>query len=228
MSALPSYTDPTYATDEDIIVRAGGDFGTLCPSWQVMAAGNDGAFAAGAPWTLSSASVDFLGNGVLPNHVVWLKGPQNVYPGGGQFLAIDSVTTGSVVLRRVHKDLNVGAPPAPAAGLTSVTFVINTLDPQTEEATYQIKQQFSIDENMPQRTSAWLYDVRQFRVATILTVLQARYTQEARGDRGDFPRKIALLKSDLSDCVAKLSIRWGPLGDSAGPTNLFSNRIFRG
>jgi hypothetical protein len=228
MSALPSWTSPVYATDEDILVRAGGDFGTLCPGWQVMAAGNDGAFAAGLPWTLSSGSVNFSANGVAPNQVVWLKGPPAAFPGGGQFLAIDSVNNFSLSLRRAHKDLNVGAPPAPAAGLTGVIFTVNTLDPQTEEATYQIKQRFNIDENMPQRTSAWLYDARQFRLAVILTVLQARYTQEARGDRGDFPRKIDLLRHDLGDCISQLNVRWGPLGDSAGPTNIFSCRIFRG
>jgi hypothetical protein len=31
MSNLPSQTTPVYATDEDIAVRAGGDFAILCP-----------------------------------------------------------------------------------------------------------------------------------------------------------------------------------------------------
>ena len=69
-------------------------------------------------------------------------------------LAIDSVLGTSLTLRRLHKDLNVGQPPAPAAGLTNVTFTINTLDPQTEEASFDIKRRFGIDENIVDRTSS--------------------------------------------------------------------------
>jgi len=42
-TSLPSQTTPVFATDEDIAVRAGGDFVTLCPPWQVDAAATDGA-----------------------------------------------------------------------------------------------------------------------------------------------------------------------------------------
>ena len=34
-------------------------------------------------------------------------------------------------------------PPAPAGGLTGVTFTINTLDPQSAEASYDLKQRFA-------------------------------------------------------------------------------------
>ena len=91
MSNLPSQTTPVYCSDEDILVHAGGDFATLCPPWQQMAQGTDGAFAPGSPWVLTSASVNFAANGVSPNQVVWLTAPRSQYPGGGHFLAIDSV-----------------------------------------------------------------------------------------------------------------------------------------
>src|SRR5262245_5648288 len=134
MSTLPAQTLPVYATDEDIAVRAGGDFILLAPPWQQMAAGTDGVFASGAPWVLTSASVDFQANGVQPNQVVLLSAPRTSFPGGGRLLAIDSVASGAITLRRLHKELNVGQPPAPAAGLTSVAFSVTTLDPQIEEA----------------------------------------------------------------------------------------------
>ena len=110
MSNLPETTSPVYATDEDIAVRAGGDFVTLCPPWQQMAAGVDGFFSSGSPWVLSSTATSFAANGVAPNQVVWLTGPKANFPGGGQLLAIDSVSGSSIVLRRLHKDLNVGNP----------------------------------------------------------------------------------------------------------------------
>ena len=170
MSNLPSTTTPVYATDEDIAVRAGGDFITLCPPWQQMAAGTDGFFSSGSPWVLNSTATNFATNGVAPNQVVWLTGPKANFPGGGQLLAIDSVSGSSITLRRLHKDLNVGNPPAPSAGLTPVTFTINTLDPQTEEASFDIKRRFGIDETIVDRQSQWIFDLRDLRIATVLSV----------------------------------------------------------
>jgi hypothetical protein len=230
MSNLPTQTTPVYATDEDIAVRAGGDFVTLCPLWQQMAYGVDGVFAAspGAPgWVLSSASVNFQSNGVTPNQVVQLTAPKSQYPGGGQLLAIDSVSGSSLTLRRLHKDLNVGQPPAPAQGLTGVVFTVNTLDPQTEEASFDLKRRFGIDENSSTRDSSWIYDLRDLRMATVLTVLYGRYTAEARGDGGDFARKINLIKSQLSEVLDRVQVRWGPFGNSAEPSTLFSCKLSR-
>lgn len=227
MSSLPEQTVPVYATDEDIAVRAGGDFTTLCPAWQQMAYGVDGFFANGSPWVLNSTATNFASNNVQPNQVVWLTAPKTQYPGGGVLLAIDSVSGTSVTLRRLHKDLNVGNPPAPAAGLAGITFTINTLDPQTEEASFDIKRRFGIDETIVARTSAWVFDLRDLRMATVLTVLSARYTQEARGERGDFPRKIAQIKSELQQVLDRVQVRWGPFGNSEEPTTIFSCKLSR-
>ncbi len=227
MSNLPEQTSPVYATDEDIAVRAGGDFVMLCPSWQQMASGIDGIFATNAPWVLSSPSVNFQSNGVTPNQVVQLTTPKSQYPGSGQLLAIDSVSGSSLTLRRLHKDLNVGQPPAPSSGLTPVTFTINTLDPQTEEASFDIKRRFGIDELIIDRTSSWVYDLRDLRMATILTVLHERYIAEARGDKGDFVRKIQLISSQLAEVLDRVQVRWGPFGNSAEPSTLFGCKISR-
>jgi hypothetical protein len=227
MSNLPSATSPVYATDEDIAVRAGGDFITLCPPWQQMAYGTDGVFANGSPWILTSASVSFAANGVQPNQVVWLSAPKTQFPGGGALLAVDSVSGSAITLRRLHKDLNVGSPPAPAAGLTGVTFTINTLDPQTEEASFDIKRRYAIDETIVDRASSWVFDLRDLRMATVLSVLYARYSQEARSDRGDFARKIAVIKGDLASVLDRVQVRWGPFGNSAEPSTLFSCKVSR-
>jgi hypothetical protein len=227
MSNLPSQTSPVFATDEDVAVRAGGDWYVLCPAWQQMAAGTDGVFTLGLGWILNSVSIDFEASGVQPNHVVNLSSPKSLYPGGGQLLAVDSVSGGQLTLRRVHKDLNVGQPPGPAGGVTNVTFTINTLDPQIEEASFDIKRRFGIDENVAYRASTWVYDLRDLRMATVLTVLKDRYTAEVRADRGDWALKINLIRSQLDQVLDRVQVRWGPTGNSAEPATVFSCKISR-
>jgi hypothetical protein len=227
MSNLPPQTTPVYATDEDIAVRAGGDFVTLCPLWQQMATGADGVLSVGPPWSLSSVSVNFGSNGVTPNQVIQLTAPKANFPGGGTLLAIDTVVGNVVTLRRLHKDIGVGQPPCPAAGLSGVSFVVSTLDPQIEECSFDIKRRFGIDENITFRTSSWMYDERDLRIATVLMVLQQRYIAECRGDRGDFARKIDLIKSQLADVLDRVQVRWGPFGNSAEPSTLFSCKLSR-
>ena len=229
MSNLPESTTPVYATDEDIAVRAGGDFITLCPSWQQMAFGTDGYFQANNPWVFYSTATNFGANAVSPNQVLWLSAPKSTYPGGGQLLAIDSVSTDgtNLTLRRLHKDLNIGQPPGPIAGLTGITFTINTLDPQTEEASFDIKRRFGIDENITFRYSSWIYDLRDLRIATVLTVLLDRYTSEDRTGNGDFYRKTAATRKQLSEVLDRVQVRWGPYGNSAEPSTVFSCKITR-
>lgn len=221
MSSVPAFTTPVYATDEDIAVRAGMDFVALAPYSQRMAGGTDGAFLPADPWTLTSGTAQFLTNNVHPNQVVWLTQPKSQFAGNGIILAIDSVQASSITLRRLHKDLGVGAPPSPAAGLTGVTFVINTLDPQTEEASYDLKRRYGVDENIWNQSSSNMYDLRDLRTATVLTVLQGRYVQEARGDRGDFPRKIALLSAQLASVLERVEVRWGVNGKNPPSSSLF-------
>lgn len=229
MSNLPAATTPIFATDEDLAVDAGGDYNTLCPQWQTMASGTDGFFSPSSPWVLHSTLVNFGSNQVNPNQVVLLSGPKTSFPGGGQLLAIDSVSTDgtNITLRRLHKDLNVGQPPAPAAGITGVTFTINTFDPQLENASYILKKRFTIDENMPFRASSWVYDLREFRQATVWTVLCDRYSQEARTQAGDFPMKYARAKQKLAEVIDRIQVSWGPFGNSAEAATIFSCKVSR-
>ena len=192
-----------------------------------MATGNDGVFAPGALWVLTSASIDFAANGVSPNQVVWLTAPKSQFPGGGHFLAIDQVSDNAITLRRPYMNPGVGQPPAPAAGLTGVSFTVNTFDPQIEEASYELKQRFCIDENVTDRTSSWIYDLQVLRVATVCSVLVARYTQETRTERGDFDKKVQRLRQKLDDALARVQVRWGPYGNSAEPSTLFSCKLSR-
>lgn len=229
MSNLPELTTPVYATDEDILVKASGDFVTLAPSWQCMAKGTDGVFNPAAPWVLYSTATNFGSNGVSPNQVVLLSGPKSQYPGGGDLLAIDSVSADgtNLTLRRPYKDLGIGNPPAPAAGLTGVTFTIQTFDPQTASASFDIKRRFGIDENITFRDSTWIYDLQDLRMAVVLTVLYDRYTAELRSDRGDWVRKMGHIRNQRDEVLDRVQVRWGPYGNSAEPSNIFGCKLSR-
>jgi hypothetical protein len=229
MSNLPAQSLPVYATDEDVLVKASGDFMTLAPAWQCMAKGIDGFFNPGLPWVLFSTATNFGSNGVTPNQVVCLSAPKSQYPGGGDLLAIDSVSEDgtNITLRRPHKDLNVGNPPAPAAGLSGVAFNITTFDPQIEEASFDLKRRFGIDENITFRDSTWIYDLRDLRMVVILSVLYDRYTAELRSDRGDWVRKMGHIRNMRDEVLDRVQIRWGPYGNSAEPSTVFSCKISR-
>jgi hypothetical protein len=229
MSNLPELTTPVYATDEDILVKASGDFMTLAPAWQCMARGTDGFFNPDSPWTLYSTAVNFGTNGVSPNQVVALTAPKSQYPGGGDFLAIDSVSADgtNVTLRRPYKDLGIGMPPAPAAGLTNIAFTITTFDPQTASASFDIKRRFGIDENITFRDSTWIYDLQDLRMVVVLTVLYDRYTAELRSDRGDWQRKMGHIRNMRDEVLDRVQVRWGPYGNSAEPSTVFSCKISR-
>jgi hypothetical protein len=229
MSNLPELTTPVYATDEDILVKASGDFVTLAPSWQCMAKGTDGYFSSGTPWVLHSTATNFGTNGVTPNQVVLLSGPKSQYPGGGDLLAVDSVSTDGtyLTLRRPYKDLGIGNPPAPAAGLTGITFAIQTFDPQTASASFDIKRRFGIDENITFRDSTWIYDLQDLRMAVVLTVLYDRYTAELRSDRGDWVAKIKHMKNQLAEVLDRVQVRFGPYGNSSEPATIFGCKLSR-
>jgi hypothetical protein len=229
MSSLPAQTVPVFCTDEDLLVRASGDYITLVPSWQCMARAQDGVIAPGNLWVITSASINFLSNGVAPNQVIALLTPKPQYPGGGDMLAIDSVSSDghSLTLRRPHKELGIGMPPSPPSGVTGIGFTILTFDPQIEEASFSIKRAYGIDENLPLRTSTWMYDLRDVRMLCVLTVLYDRYTSELRSDRGDWVRKMGHIRNLRDEVASRVEIRWGPNGNSQEPTTIFSCHLSR-
>ena len=225
--AAPLHLATVYATDENIAIRASGDFTMLCPDWQKLAFGTDGTFAAGAPWVLTSATVDFAAAGVTAQHVVLLRKPSTVFKGSGELLAVDSATDSGVVLRRLGSNLNLGQPPAPAEGLTGVEFLIASLDPQIDEASFDLNRRFSIDPNVAGRSPADVYDLRDLRQACVLTVLAQRYAAETRTDHGDFALKLTQVRQELSEVLARLTLRWGGSGTDRQSTNWFSTRLAR-
>lgn len=216
-----------YASDEDVAVRATGDFAILAPAWQKAAQGTDGAFAPGSPWTLVSESVDFSAAGVHDGHVVQLRKPATAFKGAGELFAVARAAGGSLTLRRIGSAEGLGAAPAPASGLTGVEFLIATLDPQIDEASFELNRRFNIDPLLPGRTPADLRDLRELRQACVLSVLVQRYAAETRGGEGDFALKLQHTRTEHSEALARLELRWGSGPSDRSSSSYFSTRIVR-
>jgi len=215
-----------YACDEDVAVRATGDFAVLTPAWQKTAFGTDGVFSPEAPWTLTSATVDFEEAGVTPGHVVSLRKPSSLFKGAGELLAVTSTSGKNLTLRRIGARAGAGAPPSPAAGVSGVEFMIATMGPQIEEASFDLNRRFNIDPRVPGRSPDALYDRRELRAACVLTVLAQRYSAEIRGGEGDFPLKLRRINTELSETLARLDVRWSA-ARAGRETSMFSTRITR-
>ncbi len=222
----PDRLSIVYASDEDVAVRATGDFAVLAPDWQKAASGFDGVLAAGAPWTLSSATVDFEAAGVKSGHVVSLRKPATIFKGAGELLAVASAAGKNLTLRRIGAGRGEGAPPAPPAGVSGVEFLITTLAPQIEEASFDLNRRFGIDPRVSGRSPDALHDRRDLRAACVLTVLAQRYAAETRGSEGDFPLKLRRINQDLSEVLARLAVRWNSPSGSPD-SSMFSTRIVR-
>jgi hypothetical protein len=121
----------------------------------------------------------------------------------------------------------VGSPPGPTAGVTAVEFTVPTMYPQIEEASFSINRQWNIDPGLPGRAPSNMYDLRDLREATVLTVLYRRYVAENRSSQGDFKLKIDTAKADLDAVMSRLSIRWGAAGTDPPETTMFSTRLVR-
>ena len=70
-------------------------------------------------------------------------------PGGGRRLPHSGRRSGGSAPSRPS-----ASPPAPAAGLTGVEFLIASLDPQIEEASFDLNRRFGIDPNVAGRSPA--------------------------------------------------------------------------
>lgn len=223
----PSSLDVVYATDEDVVALAGADFQVLADRWHKFASGADGVFVAGDPWTLTSASNDFVAQGLLANMVVQLLKPAANFPGSGDLLAIEAVSARSLGLRRVGEAAGVGQAPAPAAGLAGVVFLVTSLRRQIEDTSYLLNEQFTIDPNLPLRSPGDIYDLRVMRRLTVYQVVLRQYASQNRSAKGDFADKVAYYQEAYQAELAAAALRWGARGTLEPATSRFSTKVTR-
>jgi hypothetical protein len=218
-----------YCTDEQIAVRAGGDFVLLCPKWQKLAYGVDGVFSAGSPWMLSSASASFVAAGIMPGNVIWLQKPTSAFKGSGELFGVDSVTATTATLHRVGLASGVGLPPG-GTGLTGVEYTVLTLVPQIEDVSFWINRLWSIDPNIPGRQPTDATDLRDIRDFCVLTVIIRRLVTELQNTVNNaWALKLQGYREELGIIQIRIDLRWNKTNtnDSTPVSRLFSMRIVR-
>jgi hypothetical protein len=230
VSSAVAYAPPAalYCTDEDIAVRAMGDYPAIVPASQLLAHATDGVFLSGNRWWLTSATADLYGAGVHAGNVVWLTRPAAWFGPQGELFAVDAVGLGGVLLRRLGRKQFVGQPPAPAAGLTGVEFRVLTFDPQIETATFEINELYGIDPTVPELSAARLTNPRQLQQLCALWVLERAYGLQMKRREEDFALKHAQIEEELEDLRSRVVVRRGPHGSEAASSGPWHARIRRG
>lgn len=217
-----------YCTDEDIAIRCVQDFATICPSSQLMGSSTSGLFRAGEQWILRDVQEDFGVQGVHEGQVVILTAPRNLFGGQGQVLAVDGVSGTSLQLRRLGKPTGQGYPPAPAAGLTGVTFRIPTFDPQISIASFEANKWFGIDANFADHAPSYIYDDSVLVQWCVLHVLVRAYAAAIRGDASSYLQiRLAQLTAEFTDLRERTVVQWGAIGQANVATSPFSARVRR-
>jgi len=218
-----------YCTDENLAVRLAGDFVLLTPKWQVLAEGTDGAFASNGRWTLTSASAAFDTSGAAAGSVVWLTKPTATFGGGGELIAVDSVTNATTLaVRRCGLTAGEGKPPGPVGGLSSISYKILTLRPQIEEASFEINRRYMIDPAWAGRQPSDCYDLRDLRQACVLTVAVQRIQAEVQNNSkyASWGAKLETYTQELGDVLARVRLRWTQ-DDRLVPGSPFNTRLIR-
>lgn len=214
-----------YCNDEDLAIRAIGDYSVLAPNSNMLAAGVDGVIDPSDLWTLTSASNDFEAQGVASGCTVNLKSatltgaskPSLPWGASGGLFGVSSVSGHSMTLRRLGMPTGVGLPVAPAVGFTTVQFAVETLAPQIEQASDEINRRYGIDPASSLRGPSEIYDLRELREACMLVVLVRKYTGDVRTKDGAFALKIKELTKERDDSFSRLLLRWGASPDAPVP-----------
>lgn len=215
-----------YATDEDVASIAGGDFAAIVPRDVVAAYGTDGVITSGSPWVLTSVSNNFETQGVKSNMVIQLLEASSGITGSGFLLAVDSVSGGTLTMRRLGQDAGWGFPPLPA-GATAIEFMVATLANQLEDVAFKLHEKYGMDPAIVNRRPSDVYDLRVFRRLTVYDVVRRQYISLNRTKAGDFKDKIDHYTTEFQADLNQVIVRWGPTGQQQQPTTRFSTRLAR-
>lgn len=196
-------TYPDYASDEDVALLSPSDVGPLFPDDQLIAAGVDGSFDPSDRWTLHSSSVTFTDSGLRPGHVVRLIAPVERFRPPGALFGVAEVSDHSVKLRRLGMASGLGEPVAPPEGLTDVSFVIMTLDPQISQASREVDALLGIRSSSPPLLGL---DGTSLRDAVVRLVLARRYAAIIRDGDTAFATRARLFEASFERLMTRLFI----------------------
>jgi hypothetical protein len=215
-----------FSTDEDLLIRAFGDWETVVPVHQALARAADGVVDG---WQLTSGSIDFGAAGVAPGHVVSLYRNAGATERVVDRLVVEAAEGMTLTLRRAGQAAGTGQPPTPTT-TDSRTFAVLTLGPQARRAAYDLCQRFSIDPATPLRSPSSLADARQLRDAGTAITLHWAYAGAARqaGDSGDSLWATAkMYAAEREEFLERLQLRWARADALQPSSTKFSMRLSR-
>jgi hypothetical protein len=226
-----------YATDEDVAVRATGDYMVVCPEDQKVASGTDGVIDPAGPWQFTSATGNFTTRGLAPGHVIRLGGGmadakpvREVFGATGDLFIVDTVDTDTqLTLRRIRQPSGLGMPPGVAV-LSGIPFKVLTFAPQIEENSYDINKRFQVDPTLPFRSADSLFDIRELRQLAVLGTLKWAYFNAWRNSQQDaYLAKGKVARDDYCELRDRLVLHWTASSGSGqqSPTTPFSTRLSR-
>lgn len=203
-----------YATDEDLARAASADFLLLLPPGQDVAYGSDGTFSHLSPWSLSSATGDFVNQGLADGQVVLLTLPASSRPkwwgSNGELFAVDGQpqSATSLNLRRVASPSGFGQSPCGPLDLSGVTYRVGTFYPQVEQASFDLNRELGIDPDIDTRSPSELRDLRELRMACVWAVLRDQYEDQYRNGGDVFESKLKNAEARLKSVKDRLAVRW--------------------
>ncbi len=174
MSDLMSQVIKSFASEEQLALRAPADFLAILPLEQAVASGIDGRLSPGDSWTLRSTSVDFQMQGVESGQLVRLSLATGPLPSPGQLYVVESVSGNAISIRRMGQPGGVGQPPAPLSGLEEVEFLIVTFMPQLVQSSEDVASRLGLA-SVGGALCDPIRDTHTVRDLTILKVLYQLY-----------------------------------------------------
>lgn len=220
-----SLTD-LYCTDEHIAVRMQSDIPGLLSKCQLLGTGTDGVFLSGNRWQLSSATNDFVAQSVPTSSLVVLASRASASSAQGinDVLAVSSVSSSGLLLRRIGLALGQGFPPGAAGGSTAISFNCFTALPQISEATRYLNQRLRIPQTNTLQHSD---DLR--RACVLLASIDILADRDRSGEKndGNYAKKLSGMKDELKELMCILDRTYGLIPaknrTSAPATNVYAD-----
>lgn len=219
--------DAVYADDEAVYRAFPGDYAPLAPPG-FLAQGDDGAFAAGDRWTLTSDSDDFAALGLEAGMVVELNRdgnrPSHWARSGAHYVVDVAPEGGALALRCVGLRSGVGEPPGPEGGLQGVSYRVRSYRSPIEEASYRLNRLFGIDPAVPGRRPEDVGDLRALRMACVYMAVHRLLVAAVKTPGDVWAGRARDVEKLLESELDRLSVRWND-GESR---QYFGTRVVRG
>jgi len=209
-----------YCSDENVAITATSDYALIVRGAKRRAYGIDGVTTAD-PWVLSSASNDFVTQGLAAGDVIQLpeRGKTKVGGSSGGLFAVAEVLTATTIrLRTLGGTAGEDFPPHPA-NTSGLEFLVESAYAQIIEAARTIAMWLRTDPAAPETYPADVVTADDYRQLSIWLALASLYRgdwREADPNRDTWFKKSekyqALAEGYFAALMRKIDATFGPSG----------------